>query len=454
MYHRASPPSSCDHVAARWIEVVHFAKKFRPWTLPDKYLTLKFPRDEFDSNDTGEEGYSYATLIAMSKNQNTATNTLSLLSDLVGFDTTSRLSNLDLIDYVQSYLKGHGIDAELTWNAEKTKANLFATLGQSNAPGIVLSGHTDVVPVDGQDWSSDPFKAEVRGDKLYGRGTCDMKGFIAICLSKVEQILCQDLSTPIHLAFSYDEEVGCVGVVGLLEQLKKRAVQPRACIIGEPTSMGVIRAHKGMLFKRCRVIGKASHSSLVDQGVNAITAAAKTIHYVDQIAEEIKLTGPFDHQFDPPYTTLHCGVIQGGTANNIIPELCQFDFEIRNLPEDPVLPIFAKVEQFSRDLEPSMKEIEPKAGFDWHTLAEYPGMNTDESEQVIQMVSALLNDFSTPGKVSYGTEGGHFQAAGIPTVVCGPGSIEQAHKPDEYVALSQLKKGEQFIDTLIDSLKE
>jgi acetylornithine deacetylase len=382
----------------------------------------------------------------------TTNNTLSLLADLVAFDTTSRLSNLALIEYVQAYLEGFGVDSELSWNAEKTKANLFATLGDSDQQGIVLSGHTDVVPVDGQDWSSDPFKTEVRDGRLYGRGTCDMKGFIAICLAKTEKILNADLPTPVHFAFSYDEEVGCVGVVGLLEQLKKRPVQPRACIIGEPTSMSVIRAHKGMLFKRCHVTGKAGHSSLVDQGVNAVTAAAKTIHYIDQVAEQIKKDGPFDQQFDPPYSTLHCGVIHGGTANNIIPESCCFDFEIRNLPEDPVLPIFSKIENFSRSLEPAMKAVEEAAGFNWKTLGAYPGLNTDESAAVIKMVSDLLDDHRKPGKVSYGTEGGQFQAAGVPTVVCGPGSIEQAHKPDEYVALTQLSKAEGFFDTLVNSL--
>jgi len=216
--------------------------------------------------------------------------------------------------------------------------------------------------------------------------------------------------------------------------------------------MSVIRAHKGMLFKRCQVTGKAGHSSLVDQGVNSVTAAAKTIHYIDQLAEQIKVEGPFDEQFDPPFSTLHCGVIHGGTANNIIPESCCFDFEIRNLPDDPVLPIFSKVEQFTRSLEPAMKSVAQEAGFDWQTLGQYPGLNTSESAAVIAMVADLLGDHRKPGKVSYGTEGGHFQAAGVPTVVCGPGSIEQAHKPDEYVDLAQLEKAEGFIDTLVASL--
>lgn len=377
---------------------------------------------------------------------------IQLLSDLIGFDTTSRNSNLALIEYIQDYLHDLGVESSLTWNSERTKANLFATLGAAESPGVVLSGHTDVVPVDGQNWSSDPFKAEILDGRLYGRGSCDMKGFIAVCLNNSRNILNAELPVPVHFAFSYDEEVGCVGVMGLIDELKKREVQPRACIIGEPTSMRVIRAHKGMLFKRCHVTGRAAHSSLVHQGVNAITAAAKTIGFVDQVAGRIRQQGPFDDQFDPPYTTLHCGVIKGGTANNIIPESCRFDFEIRNLPDHPALPIFNEIERYTRNMEPEMQTIAPEAGFEWNNVAEYPGMNTDSSASIIKMVADILDDHRHPGKVSYGTEGGHFQAAGIETVVCGPGSIEQAHKPDEFVDLSELGKAEKFIDTLIETL--
>ena len=250
--------------------------------------------------------------------------TTDLLSELIAFDTTSRNSNMELIEFIAEILKSYGIGSELTFDSDKKKANLFATLGGGHEPGIVLSGHTDVVPVDGQDWSTDPFQAAIKSDKMFGRGTCDMKGFIAICITKIESILEADLATPIHFAFSYDEEVGCIGVTGLLEALKKKPIQPKACIIGEPTNMGVIRAHKGMLFKRCQIAGKSAHSSLIDQGVNSITVAAKLIAYIDAIQQRIKSEGPFDDEFDPPYTTLHSGVIRGGTVNNIIPVHCQF----------------------------------------------------------------------------------------------------------------------------------
>ena len=385
-------------------------------------------------------------------------NTTRILTDLIALDTTSRNSNLVLIEYVQSLLADHGVQSELTFDAEKNKANLFATLGHSDQPGVVLSGHTDVVPVDGQDWRTDPFAVEVVGDKLYGRGSCDMKGFIAICLGHIDRILKAKLNTPVHFAFSYDEEVGCIGVNGLLAELAKREVQPRACIIGEPTSMGVVRAHKGMLSKHCRVRGKSSHSSLTHHGVNAVAMAAKTIAFIDAIAERIAREGPFDAGFEPPHTTLHAGVIHGGTVNNIIPNICEFEFEIRNLPKHSPLPLFEEVERYVEEtLIPKMHAVSADTGFDWETSSDYPGMDTDTGDAVLAMASKLLagngESGGQPGKVSYGTEGGLFQKAGIATVICGPGSIEQAHKPDEYVELAQLAKGEQFISDLIDSLR-
>ncbi len=385
----------------------------------------------------------------MNPEENTA---LDILVDLIRFDTTSRHSNLALIDYVLAYLEHRDVACELTWNAEKSKANLFATLGHQRTPGIILSGHTDVVPVDGQAWSSDPFEPKIRNGRLYGRGSCDMKGFIALCLAKVDDFLAADLPIPIHFAFSYDEEVGCVGVRGLIDHLQKCEVVPKACIIGEPTGMSIIRAHKGMLFKRCFVHGKSAHSSLVHRGVNAVTAAARTIAHIDDISERIRTEGPFDAQFDPPHTTLHCGVIHGGTANNIIPELCQFDFEIRNLPDHPALPLFEEVRVFSQALERQMQGVDESTRIQWETLAEFPGMDTAPGESVIRWVSQLLDHSRAPGKVSYGTEGGHFQMAGIPTVICGPGHIEQAHKPDEFVELDQLNQCEAFIDALIQDL--
>jgi len=378
---------------------------------------------------------------------------LDILTDLIGFDTTSRVSNLALIDYIVSLLDGFGVKSELTYDRDGKKANLFATIGSGRDPGIILSGHTDVVPVDGQDWTSDPFKTRIHDGRLYGRGSCDMKGFIAMCLSRVGDIQNADLQTPFHFAFSYDEEVGCVGVTGLLDALKDKPIQPKACIIGEPTSMGVIRAHKGMLFKRCCVTGKSAHSSMVDEGVNAVTVAAKTIAYIDGVAERIRENGPFDEGFSPPYTSLHCGVVHGGTVNNIIPNHCQFDFEIRHLPDHHPLPIFEEVEQFANtQLLPKMQAVSKEAGISWQTLAVFPGLNTPSDSSLVRQMSELLSTNEEPGKVSYGTEGGHFQSAGFPTIICGPGSIEQAHKPDEYIELDQLDKCGQFLTSLVESV--
>lgn len=381
--------------------------------------------------------------------------TTQLLTELIAFDSTSRNSNLALIDYIRAMLDDRGVASELTHDADGNKANLFATLGgRDDTPGIVLSGHTDVVPVDGQNWRTDPFAAEVVGDKLYGRGSCDMKGFIAICLSRLDAILAAKLDTPIHFAFSYDEEVGCVGVRGLIAELVKREVQPRACIIGEPTSMRPVSAHKGMLSKHCRVHGKASHSSLTHQGVNAVAMAAKTIAYIDEMAARIAREGPFDDGFNPPHTTLHAGVIRGGTVNNIIPNRCEFEFEIRNLPRQSPAPLFDEVRQYvERELLPRMHAVDADTGFEWETASDYPGMDTPPDAEVMALAAALAGDGDTPGKVSYGTEGGRFQAAGVPSVICGPGSIEQAHKPDEFVELGQLEAGGRFVDALIDSLR-
>ncbi len=384
------------------------------------------------------------------------TDTTRILSELIAFDTTSRNSNLRLIEYTQAMLADHGVASDLTYDAERKKANLFATLGPDggDVPGIVLSGHTDVVPVDGQNWRTDPFKAEVIGDKLYGRGSCDMKGFIAICLAHTGEILKAKLKTPVHFAFSYDEEVGCIGVNGLLEELARREIKPRACVIGEPTSMGVVRAHKGMLSKRCRVRGKAGHSSLTHLGVNAVAMAAETIAHINSIAERIAREGPFDHGFNPPHTTLHAGVIHGGTVNNIIPAECEFIFEIRNLPKESPLELFREVERFVEEkLLPKMHAVSRDTGFDWETQSDYPGLDTEIGAAVIGMVSELLDKKGEPGKVCYGTEGGLFDRAGIPSVICGPGSIEQAHRPDEYVDLSQLARGEKFLRDLIGSLR-
>ena len=376
--------------------------------------------------------------------------TRELIERLIAFDTTSRNSNLDLIDFVAGYLAGHGVECERVFNEERSKANLFATIGPADRGGIVLSGHTDVVPVDGQDWSSDPFTVEERDGLLYGRGTSDMKSFIAVALATVPRLAGMDLKTPVHLAFSYDEEVGCLGVRPLLAELAKRPVKPVACLVGEPTSMGVIRAHKGKLSMRCHVTGRECHSGLAHLGVNAVEAAAEAIAYLKGIARRFRDEGPYDPELAPPYTTAHTGVIRGGTALNIVPRECHFDFEFRHLPADDPEALVAELEDhIERELLPEMRAVAPEAGFRFEPISRFPGLDTPEGADVVQLAKALSGGNST-GKVSFGTEAGLFSQIDIPTVVCGPGSIEQAHKPDEFVALEQVARCEAFMARLVE----
>ena len=379
--------------------------------------------------------------------------TIDLLSELISFDTTSRNSNLALIHFIQDVLQSRGVAVELVMNPEGDKANLYATIGDPAKPGIVLSGHTDVVPVDGQDWSTDPFVAEIRQGRLYGRGSCDMKGFIAACLAMTDHYVAADLPMPIHFAFSFDEEVGCIGVHSLLDELAARPIQPLACVVGEPTDMQVIRAHKGMLAKRCHIHGCAGHSSLPDKGVNAILQAAYLITKLEQLHRQIRDNGPFDPIFEPPHTTIHVGRIKGGTAMNIIPERCQFDFEFRNLPHQNPKKLFSKIKDYANnELLPSMKAISDQSDIHWQTLAYYPGLDTPESAKINQWLKSTLQQERPSGGVSYGTEAGLFADLGIPTVVCGPGSIDQAHRPDEYVSIKQLEQCLAFLEQLPDLL--
>ncbi|MCS4511257.1 acetylornithine deacetylase [Xylophilus ampelinus] len=382
-------------------------------------------------------------------------NTRQWLEQLVAFDTTSRNSNLDLIDAVREGLAGHGVRAEVIASPDGRKANLFATLPATDGRtdgGVVLSGHTDVVPVDGQDWSSDPFRIDERDGKLYARGSADMKGFIATTLALVPGFLAMPRQKPIHLAYSYDEEVGCVGAPVMLAELKQRGLRVEGCVVGEPTGMQVVVAHKGINLYRCRVHGKAAHSSLTPRGCNAIEYAARLICRIRDIADHYRAHGPYDEFFDVPFTTLTTNQIQGGIAVNTIPELCEFQYEFRNLPGMSVDSIHARVERYVRDeLLPKMQKEYAEAGIDIAVGASAPGMETAEHEAIVALARALTRDRETR-KVAYGTEGGLFQQYGIPTVICGPGHIEHAHKPDEFVALDQLEACEGFLHRLGRSL--
>lgn len=375
---------------------------------------------------------------------------LDLIRKLVSFDTTSRESNLELIDFVKTYLDGIGIESTLVYDQQKGKANLYATLGPTDRPGIMLSGHTDVVPVDGQDWQSDPFAITEKDERLYGRGTCDMKSFIAICLAYAPRFLEGGLTTPIHFAFSHDEEIGCIGVRRLLDVMNGFDIKPAMCIVGEPTDMQVTIAHKGKFSYRAHVRGWEAHSSLAPKGVNAVEYAAELIAFMKGIARRIEAEGPYDPLFDIAHTTVHTGTIRGGTALNIVPKDCTFDFEFRYLPEHDPATLFTEVETYAREtLEPMMKALDPASGFQFEKLSSIPALNNDPGDEVVTLAKTLA-ERNDHGKVSFGTEAGLFQQeVGIPTVVCGPGSIEQAHRPDEYISLDQVAKGETFMDRLL-----
>ena len=369
---------------------------------------------------------------------------------LVGFDTTSRGSNLALIDFVRDYLEGYGVPSELVFDETGQKANLYATIGPAGIGGIMLSGHTDVVPIDGQDWHSDPFAVAENGGKLYGRGTADMKSFIAVALALLPELLARRLHTPIHFSFSYDEEVGCRGVRRLIAELSRRADRPRLCIVGEPTQMQVVTGHKGKRTMRCHVHGFECHSSLAHLGVNAVEAAAELVAKLKRMAREKRRHGPFDPAFDPPYTTIHTGVIHGGTAVNIVPKDCSFDFEFRLLAGDDPDALVGELSAYAEsEVLPEMRAVRPDTGLQLEELTSFPALDTPGDAEVARLAAALTGANGT-GKVSFGTEGGLFQEAGIPTVVCGPGSIEQAHKPDEFIALDQIGQCERFLRRLFD----
>jgi acetylornithine deacetylase len=373
------------------------------------------------------------------------------LDTLVGFDTTSRNSNLELIETVRDALRAQGVSAWLAHNPEKTKANLFATLPAADGSeqgGIVLSGHTDVVPVDGQDWQSDPFTVVERDGNLYGRGTCDMKGFIATSLALVPEFLAMPRKKPLHLAFSYDEEVGCVGAPYMLADLHERGIRPEGCVVGEPTGMKVVVAHKGINLFTCKVHGKAAHSSLTPQGCNAIEYAARLICRIRDLADTYKADGPFDEFYDVPFSTITTNRISGGIAVNTIPEACEFQYEFRNLPS--LLPdvIQSRIESYVQaELLPRMRAEYDGARIDIVPGASAPGLEASEQAAITALVRELSRD-QDKRKVAYATEAGLFQGMGIATVVCGPGHIKHAHSPDEFVALDQLAQCEKFLRQL------
>jgi len=381
---------------------------------------------------------------------------LDLIRTLVAFDTTSRDSNLALIEWVRAYLARHGVDSTLTFDDEQRKANLFATIpardGNATRGGIVLSGHTDVVPVDGQPWDTDPFTVTLKDDRLHGRGVTDMKSFSAVALSFVPEFLRDSLAKPIHFALSYDEEVGCIGVRRLIADIVARGIAPAGCIVGEPTGMELVVAHKGKKSWRCRVRGFEAHSSLTPLGVNAVQIACEIVAYIAQRARDFRDAGAKDDAYDVPYTTVHVGTIRGGTALNIVPRDCTFDFEIRHLPFDDPDAFFADVRAFAQRFVPAMQAVHADTWIEFDPMSTLPGFDTHDGS-AITALGHVCNGTDAVGKVSFGTEASLFHNANVPTIICGPGHIAQAHQPNEWVTLDQVAKCESFMRRLVEHVK-
>jgi acetylornithine deacetylase len=372
---------------------------------------------------------------------------LELARTLVRMNTVSANSNLPLIHLLRDELARLGVTSRLTYNDERTKANLFATLGEGRPAGVILSGHTDTVPWDGQDWTSDPLDPVVREGKLYGRGSADMKSFIAIAVANAERFLHADLPFAVHLAFSYEEEIGCFGVRGLIADMRDAGVRPVACIVGEPTSMVPAIAHKGVYRYRCCVRGKEAHSSLTPQSVNAIEMAARLVGKVRDMAEGFERSEPRYQGFDVPFSTASVGQFHGGIADNVVPRDAEFRYEFRDLPTADARAMQQEVVAHARSLEPAMKRVAADAGFRFETICEIPSFLGSESDPVTRLAQRLSGEPRVT-QVAFGTEAGLFKNSGIPTVVCGPGSITQAHQPDEYVTLEQLARCEAFMTGL------
>ena len=381
-------------------------------------------------------------------------NAKSLLRDLVGFDTTSCNSNLPLVDYVVEYLSRYGVTSKIIRDESGRKANLVACIGPATVPGIVLSGHTDVVPAREEGWLGSPFELLERDGLLYGRGTSDMKGFLACLLAAVPTMLAAPLKRPLYLCFSYDEEVGCVGVPSLTHYLANLPVKPLLTIIGEPSEMKYITGQKGKISMICRVHGTAGHSSLAPKHVNAIKYSAQIISMIEDLTESFKQNGPFDEDYSVPYSTMLTTIIHSGIATNITPDSSSFNFEIRSLPEhDPVAVIEALKKRVAEDLEPLMKAVSPLAGVEWEELFSYPAMGDACGSEGFELIRTILPAWG--GKVSYGSEGGMYETvAGIPAVILGPGSIVQAHKTNEYIEIEQLEECLAFLESLVEHLSK
>jgi acetylornithine deacetylase len=379
--------------------------------------------------------------------------TADILARLIGFDTTSSKPNRALMDWVQDLLGGAGIAAQIIPDASGGKANLYATIGPQDRPGVMLSGHTDVVPVDGQVWTRPPFVLTEAEGRYYGRGTTDMKGFVASALAAALMAARRPLATPLHLALSYDEEVGCLGVASLIDMLAHAPHLPAMCIVGEPTGMQVATGHKGKIALRATCTGREGHSALAPMALNALHLGADFLGAVRRLQDEVAASGLRDGDYDVPYTTLHVGKMQGGVQVNIVPNLCTLDFEIRNLAGDDPQALIDRLRVEADRITAPLKAAFPEAAITIDRLWDYPGLGTPSSAPVVQFVKSLTGANGTM-KVAFGTEGGLFSTRlGIPTVICGPGSMAQGHKPDEWVSVGQIARCDAMLAALLDRLE-
>jgi acetylornithine deacetylase len=382
----------------------------------------------------------------------TRMSTIDLLERLVSFDTTSRNSNLALIDFIRDYLDRFGVTYRISTDAAGGKANLHAVIGPVQPGGLALSGHVDTVPVDGQTWTADPFALRRHDGRLFARGSCDMKGFVAACLAAVPDFQALPLVRPLHLFISYDEEVGCWGARRLIEDMAESGLRPDLCVVGEPSGMKPILAHKGKLNLDVTVRGLPGHSSEPAKGVNAVQAAGEAIAWVAGEARRLAVEGPFEDGFDPPHTTIHVGTMAGGAILNIIPEHATFTMEWRYIPGDSPHRHAERMRAcIAETIEPAMKAVHPGCGFTYDITLEMPGMALPAEHALATVVKQVAGSNSA-GKVAYGTEGGFFENAGIPTIICGPGHIAQAHQPDEWIAESELEACDRFIRRLAERL--
>ena len=379
--------------------------------------------------------------------------TRQVIDRLIAFDTTSRLSNMELIHWVADYLKSWGIESSLSKGADDSKANLFATLGPKGDGGIVLSGHTDVVPVDGQPWDTDPFKVVEKDGKLYGRGTSDMKSFIAIALALVPEFLERGLKRPLHLALTFDEEVGCLGVHHLIEDVKKHGLRPEAAIIGEPTNMEVVDAHKGIAGFRTTFRGVPAHSSMTHIGVSATHSAGRFVAFLDDLFEEYQTRARPDLGFVPPYTTIQVGIMNGGTASNIIAQDAMVDWHFRTMPTDDPKAIEAAAREYLDELKAKLAAQHPDTDVVTTVRSNVLPLKPDDASPATQLALALTGANDTH-QASFATEAGIFQANGLPAVVCGPGDIAQAHQPNEFITLEQVDACTAFLQRLMGRICE